>query len=66
MANKALSKRQKLVIRVEPSQRALKPRNPLVAAARQRVAGPHQKSVSAERQVHKRILKKILTEPEKS
>jgi hypothetical protein len=66
MANKALSKRQKLVIRVEPSQRALKPRNPLVAAARQRVAGPHQKSVSAERQIHKRILKKILTEPEKS
>jgi hypothetical protein len=64
MANKALSKRQKLVIRVEPSQRALKPRNPLAVAAKQRVAGSHQKSVSAQRQGQKRILKKILTEPE--
>jgi hypothetical protein len=66
MANKALSKRQKLVIRVEPSQRALKPRNPLALAARQRVAGAHQKSVSAERQLHKRVLKKILTGSEEN
>ncbi|MDB5729165.1 MAG: hypothetical protein JWQ00_2370 [Noviherbaspirillum sp.] len=66
MANKALSKRQKLVIRVEPSQRALKPRNPLALAARQRVAGAHQKSVSSERQLHKRVLKKILTGSEEN
>lgn len=66
MANKALSKRQKLVIRVEPSQKALKPRNPIAIAAKQRVAGSHQKSGSARRQVQKRVLKKILSEPEES
>jgi hypothetical protein len=63
MANKALSKRQKLTIRVEPSQKALKPRNPIAIAAKQRVAGSHQKSGSARRQVHKRVLKKIQSEP---
>jgi hypothetical protein len=66
MANKALSKRQKLVIRVEPSQKALKPRNPIAIAAKQRVAGSHQKSDSARRQVQKRVLKKILSEPGES
>jgi hypothetical protein len=64
MANKGLAKRQKLTIRVEPSQRALKPRNPLVVPARQRSAGPHQKSVSAVRQGQKRALKKVLGDPE--
>jgi hypothetical protein len=64
MANKTLSKRQKLVIRVEPSQKALKPRNPIAIAAKQRVAGSHQKSGSAGRPVQKRVLKKILSEPE--
>jgi hypothetical protein len=64
MANKALSKRQKLVIRVEPSQKALKPRNPIALAAKQRVAGSHQKSGAAQRQVQKRGLKKIQSEPE--
>lgn len=63
MANKSLAKRQKLVIRIEPSQRALKPRNPLVAPARQRAAGPHRKSVSAVRQEQRRLLKKKLSEP---
>jgi hypothetical protein len=66
MANKALSKRQKLIIRVEPSQRALKPRNPIAVAAKQRVAGSHKKSGSAKRQLHNRILKKILSEPDES
>jgi hypothetical protein len=66
MANNALSKRQKLVIRVEPSQKALKPRNPMAIAAKQRVAGSHQKSVSAKRQGQKRILKKIVSEPDES
>ena len=60
MANKALAKRQKLVIRVEPSQRALKPRNPIALAAKQRVAGAHRKSSSSERQLHERLLKKAL------
>ena len=50
MANKALSKRQKLTFRSEPAQRALKPRNPLVVPARLRVAGPHKKTTSAKRQ----------------
>jgi hypothetical protein len=62
MANKALSKRQKLTIRLEPSQKALKPRNPCAVAAKQRVAGAHQKSVSAQRQLEKRIIQKKLKE----
>jgi len=66
MANKALSKRQKLTIRVEPSQRALKPRNPIALAAKQRVAGSHKKTASAERQLQQNLLKKILGEPEKN
>lgn len=60
MANKALAKRQKMTIRVEPSQRALKPRNPIALAAKQRVAGSHRKSGSTERQLHERLLKKVL------
>jgi hypothetical protein len=66
MANKALSKRQKLVIRVEPSQRALKPRNPIAIPAKQRVAGAHQKNASAKRQLQKQVVKKILSEPEEN
>ncbi|HVK93427.1 MAG TPA: hypothetical protein VM571_01725 [Noviherbaspirillum sp.] len=64
MANKALSKRQKLTIRVEPSQRALKPRNPIALAAKQRVAGTHAKTPSAQRQLQQRLLKKILGKPD--
>ena len=64
MANKALAKRQKLTIRIEPSQRALKPRNPVAVAAKQRVGGSHQKSVSAQRQIQKLQLKKKLTTPD--
>jgi hypothetical protein len=63
MANKALAKRQKLTIRLEPSQKA--PRNPFALAAKQRVAGPHQKSVSARRQLEKRLLQKKLAEKKK-
>jgi len=59
MANKELAKRQKLTIRVEPSQRALKPRNPVAVAAKQRVAGAHRKSPSGERQLQDRLLKKF-------
>lgn len=60
MANKALAKRQKLTIRVEPSQRALKPRNPIALAAKQRVAGEHRKSASGQQQLQQRLLKKVL------
>lgn len=60
MANKALAKRQKMTIRVEPSQRALKPRNPIALAAKQRVAGSHRKGAATERQLHERLLKKVL------
>lgn len=63
MANKALAKRQKMVIRIEPSQKALKPRNPLVAAALQRAAGPHRKSASGTRQEQKRQLSRKLSKP---
>jgi hypothetical protein len=66
MANKALSKRQKMIIRIEPSQKALKPRNPIAVAAKQRVAGAHQKSGSAKRQIQNRILKKIVSESDES
>lgn len=62
MANKALSKRQKMTIRVEPSQRALKPRNPIALPARQRVAGEHRKDASGQRQLQRRLLKKLLGE----
>lgn len=66
MANKALAKRQKLTIRVEPSQRALKPRNPIAVAAKQRVAGSHRKSNSAQRQLYERLLKKAIRGPEEN
>lgn len=64
MANKALAKRQKLSFRIEPSQQALKPRNPVAIAASKRAAGPHKKKESARRQLHKRALSKKLTEPD--
>jgi hypothetical protein len=60
MANKELAKRQKLAIRVEPSQRALKPRNPVALPAKQRVAGPHGKTASGQRRLQERLLKKVL------
>ncbi len=56
MANKALAKRQKLSFRIEPSQRPLKPRNPVAVPAKQRAAGPHRKTKSANRQAKKREL----------
>jgi hypothetical protein len=54
MANKALATRQKMQFRVKPS----KPRNPVAVAARQKAAGPHRKSVAAQRQAAKLALKK--------
>ncbi|RJG14715.1 hypothetical protein [Massilia cavernae] len=58
MANKALATRQKMTIRVEPSQAYSKPRNPVAVLARQRTAGAHVKSKSAQRQADKRALDK--------
>jgi hypothetical protein len=64
MANKALAKRQKLTIRVEPASRSLKPRNPFAVAAKQRAAGVHRKSASAERQTQNLLAKKRTSEPD--
>jgi len=58
MANKALATRQKLQIRLEPSQRVGKVRNPVALAARLRAAGPHAKGATAQRQSAKRALAK--------
>ncbi|HQT00442.1 MAG TPA: hypothetical protein PL023_09050 [Thiobacillus sp.] len=43
-------------------KRVPKPRNPFVALALQRQAGPHGKPASVRRQIDKRELKKRLTE----
>lgn len=59
MANKALATRQKMRLRVEPSQQFGKPRNPIAALAKARSAGPHAKPLSSERQAAKRLLKKV-------
>lgn len=64
MANKALGTRQKLRIRLEPSQQAGPPRNPIAVAARQRVAGSHAKGVSSQRQAAKRALAKTKLKPD--
>ena len=64
MANKALSTRQKMRIKVEPSQAYAKPRNPVAVAAKQRSAGSHDRSKSAERQLLKRLLAKAPLKPE--
>ena len=58
MANKALATRQKMRLRVEPSQNFGKPRNPIAALAKARSAGAHAKPLSSERQEAKRMLKK--------
>lgn len=58
MANKALATRQKMRLRVEPSQQFGKPRNPIAALAKARSAGAHAKPLSSERQAAKRMLKK--------
>ena len=58
MANKALATRQKMRLRIEPSQQFGKPRNPVAALAKARSAGVHAKPLSSERQQAKRALKK--------
>jgi hypothetical protein len=64
MANKALATRQKMQLRIEPSQQFGKPRNPVAVAAKQRAAGPHAKGPASQRQAAKRALAKTKLEPE--
>ncbi|MGH8854271.1 MAG: hypothetical protein ACREWI_08330 [Telluria sp.] len=64
MANKALATRQKLRMRIEPSQHFGKPRNPIAALAKARSAGAHAKPLSSERQEAKRALKKARLVPD--
>jgi hypothetical protein len=65
MANKALSKRQKLTIRVEPSQKALKARNPNIPSADQRLSAERRKSDSAPPALHRQLLKKLSGDSDK-
>ena len=58
MANKALATRQKMRLRVEPGQNVGKPRNPIAALAKARVAGTHAKPLSSERHAANQALKK--------
>jgi hypothetical protein len=60
MANKALATRQKMRLLAKPGP----PRNPFATLARNRSAGPHARSVAAERAAAKRALKKTGLEPE--
>jgi hypothetical protein len=64
MANKALATRQKMMLKLAPSQQLRKPRNPLAVAAKLRAAGPHAKGPAQERAAAKRALKKARLEPE--
>ncbi len=54
MADRTHKTRQKPTFRIAPS----KPRNPLVAPALKRVAGPHRKSASAVRAAERRALER--------
>jgi hypothetical protein len=61
MANKQLATRQKMRVRVEPSQNFGKPRNPIAALAKARAAGRHDKNRSkADRQSGKKLIDKKL------
>lgn len=66
MANKALSKRQKLMIHTQPDEvpGTRKPRNPFVAPGKQRSAGAHRRCVNGERQLLNRLLEKALKDPQ--
>ena len=66
MANKGLATRQKMRLKIEPSQQFGKARNPVAVAAKLRAAGPHVKGPGAERQAAKRLLLKVKLKPEES
>ncbi len=56
MADRAHKTRQKMTFRIAP----VKPRNPLVAPAMKRVAGPHRKSQGARRTAERQALQRTL------
>ena len=58
MANKGLATRQKMRLRIEPSQQFGKPRNPVAVAAKLRSAGPHARTTAQARLAARRALKK--------
>jgi len=64
MANKALATRQKMRLLAKPGVPQNKPRNPFAGFAKNRSAGPHVKTESAERSAAKRALKKAKLEPD--
>lgn len=57
-----MSSARKMKLRLKLKLEASKPRNPLVAPARQRKAGSHRKPSSALRRAEKMALKKQLDE----
>ena len=59
MADRSHKTRQKMTFRLAPA----KPRNPFVAPALRRAAGPHRKSASAERAAARRTVRDTLDEP---
>ncbi len=56
MADRAHKTRQKMTFRIAPA----KPRNPLVAPAMKRVAGPHRRSQGGQRIAGKDALQQAL------
>ena len=66
MANKALSKRQKLMIHTQPDEGpgTRKPRDPFVTPGKQRSAGAHRRCVNVERQLLNRLLERAVEDPQ--
>ena len=56
MTDRPTRSRQKATCRIAP----VKPRNPLVAPAMKRVAGPHRKSTSAGRSADRAALQRVV------
>lgn len=59
MANKALAKRQKMTIRVEPSQKPGKARNQTVPSKRQTAAAPDGNTKALPPSLRERLLKRF-------
>lgn len=59
MANKALATRQKLMMRVEPPQKALKARNPIAPDAGQRFTASQRKAGLKGMPLQRKLLKKV-------
>ena len=59
MANKALAKRQKMTIRVEPSQQPLKSRNATVAGAKRKALAATATKHASGLSLHARLFGKL-------